>query len=103
LVNGKTKRFFLFENSVQCGTQVYQLSPFASLHGRHRSLDIVVIAVNLLFEIFFAFRKMLQGIQHTIHLLLSLQPLAVLAADIASNGIQNALESVVARNLPLFL
>jgi hypothetical protein len=27
----------------------------------------------------------------------------VLAADIAGNGVQNALESVVARNLPLFL
>ena len=91
--------------SRQCGTSDGKRVPlpFASLHGAHRGFDVLIIAVDLLQEVLLAFSQLTEGFRHALHFLLSLDPLPMLAANIAGNRIQNALEVIFSRDFPLFL
>jgi hypothetical protein len=73
--------------------------PFPALHSCHSRLYIVVVAINLLFEVFLPIPQMFQGVVHTGHLLLALEPLSMLAANIACDGIEDALESIASGDL----
>jgi hypothetical protein len=104
-VNGITKRFFL---SGACQYTVSEMAerirlPLSALHGGHRSLNIIMVAVNLLFEVLLAFTEMFQSIHHAVHLLLTLQSFTVLAANVTGDGIEDALKSIISRDLSLLL
>jgi hypothetical protein len=78
--------------------------PFTTLlHGLHGSLHVVVIALDLLLIAHLALAERLESVKHGITFLLALKPLAVLAADITSNRIEDTLIPVVTSDLAKLL
>jgi hypothetical protein len=68
------------------------------LHGFHSSLNIIIVALDLLLVHLLPFTKCLEDVQHTSSLLLSLDPFTVLASNIAGDGIEDALIAVITCN-----
>lgn len=79
------------------------IAPFLLLHGVHSGLDVVLVAIDLLFIIFFAFLEMSQCLLHALHLLLSLHAFAMFTPHITSNCVENPLKTIFSTDLVLFL
>jgi hypothetical protein len=62
-----------------------------------------MIAVDLLLKVLLALCQVLQCAMHALHLLLTLESLAMLAANVTGNSIENALESITPSYLSVFL
>lgn len=77
------------------------IAPFLLLHGVHSSLDVILVAIDLLFIIVFALLKMSQCLLHALHLLLSLHAFAVFTPHITSNRIENPLKPIFSSDLVL--
>lgn len=78
-------------------------SRLSLLHGVHRSIYMLLIAFELGFEIGLAFPQILEGLFHTIHFVLALNPFAMLASDVTSDGVQNALVAISTTEFALLL
>jgi hypothetical protein len=72
------------------------------LHGHHCHIDVVIVALDLLFVGLLPLAEMLQGFTHARFLLLSLETLSVFAPNIARDGIKNILVSILSCNFALF-
>lgn len=77
--------------------------PFALLHRVHSCFHIVVIAVELFLGEFLAFCQLTKGFIHAFHFSLTLEAFPMFAAHIASNCVENTLETISPRYFSLVL
>lgn len=103
LVNGITKRFFLDAGSMLDASTGIHYALFLVLHCLHCCFDIAVVTVNLLLKVFFTFCQLLKRFFHTAHFLLPLKPLSMFASHVVSNGIEDALETIISCDLAFLL
>ena len=105
MVNGITNLFFLLVGLVAEALRVVQhkFVPFSFLHRVHGRFHEIMVAVDLLLEVFLTFSQLPEGLIHTFHFLLALKTFSMLAAHVPSDCIENSLESILATNFALFL